>query len=208
HGWLELGEPERGRVHLQEALALPGPVPGWLRDYAALLEGGFALGVRALGDARKAFAAAETGFRSSGSKVGLVLVAANRAIAGVLSGDAPGAVADLDALRAERLVRSRPELALNLLTAGLVAVADASDAASMERLLKEYEEVRLEHPSVTRDLRVFRAVARYHARREEWGAAELAYGRVVTAIGELAVGWIDPGARGRFLLGQSALMDE
>ena len=102
----------------------------------------------------------------------------------------------------------QPEIAISILTGQLVATAAVSDGSALESLRADYEDVRLTRPSDTRDLRVYSALARFHARREDWAGAEPHYRRAIAALAAVAAALGDPADRVRFLGCQSALVGE
>jgi tetratricopeptide (TPR) repeat protein len=205
--WVALEVPGQAELLEREAESLPGDATPAVRGFGSLQRGVIALGTGRLAEAGEALDAAESYYRSTKHDVGLLLVAATRASARRLGGDAAGAAADLDALMLNPLAGRHPEIGIGLLVTRLAASADLSDAAGTRRLLARYEAVRpVRHPA-PRDLAVYKAMANLEARQGDWTAAEPAYRRAFAAISELANDL--PGEdRARFLEGQSALFEE
>jgi hypothetical protein len=129
------------------------------------------------------------------------------ATARLTQGDVLAAGAEFDALAARPIAR-RSVLSLWLLELRLICGVTRSDAPRIEELLAAYEKRRPKLPSASRDFRVYKAVARLFAGREDWPRAEPAYRRVVEAIVEISNEWVDIPERARFLERNAALVEE
>jgi hypothetical protein len=206
--WALLGDIAHAKSLCREADSLPGNVPPAIRHLTYLARGTIATAAGRLADAHEALDAAESGYRAAHDEFAMLLVNANRAIARIVGGDPSGGDADLETLMAHPLMSRQGEIGIGILTGRLVAMAASSDTSALERLHARYERERRKRPSATRDLRVYAALAGFHARRDDWAGAESHHRRAMAALGALTASWGDPADRARFLAAQSALLDE
>jgi hypothetical protein len=206
--WVDLDALDRADALLAEADALPESAIRSLNAVGALVRAATALTAGRADVVDEQLDAAEADYHDSGHEMGLFLVSFSRANVRLARGDALGAAADLDALRAHALARRHPELAIRLLVSRLSAAIAASDSPAMERLLSEYEASRHRHHSATRELQVDQAVAAFHDARADWARAEPAYRRVIASCGEIAGMWVEPAERAEFVERRSALLDK
>jgi hypothetical protein len=206
--WSQLNEPDRAKAVYAEADALPeSPLPS-VRGLGSIVRAGLELEAGRLEDAARSLDAAEADYRAERHAIGLFVVSLGRASARVLSGDAAGGAADLEVLQADRLANRHPELFVAVLATRLRAAIAMSDLGAVERLLSEYDAIGRVRQSASRDLQVYRSVARLHIERGDPRSAEPAYRRVLAVLGELAGMWADPTERSSFLEARSALLAE
>jgi hypothetical protein len=206
--WVDLEDFERADALLARAATQPDCEMPAIRGLGGCVRAQIALGAGRLDDAEAEIDAAATAFRSGEGDVGTLLVSLQRIEARFHRGDASGAACDLESLRSDPLVRGRPALGLAAVVLRLAAAIAADDPPEVERLLGEYETLRRKLPSATRDLKTYRAVARFHARRGDRAAAWPAYRRVLASIVEIADSWADPAESVRFLDRHRGLAEE
>jgi hypothetical protein len=208
--WIELDDIERAEGLLQEADSLPemGPNLPSLQVFRMLVASGVALGRRRLEEAEEALTDSESLLPCEDNPPMLLSVAATRAAVRLLKGDTAGGRAELEALSGSSVAAAHPRLAMVLLESRLTAAASAGDESEVERLLAVFKHRRRTQPSVARDLRIDRCVARMHAAHQNWAAAEPAYRHALEAVGQLADAWADATERVRFVEKQSALIEE
>jgi hypothetical protein len=204
--WRDLGDVERAEALCAEAEALPLEATPFTRAYGAVVRAAVLRAAGKFADCAALLDAAEQGFRDLGHEAGLFLTAWGRAELLLQQGRAAEAVAALDELAGHRLVATRPGLRFALLESRLCARATLPDGDGVEPLRREYERYRA--PLATRDLRVYRGLARLHVRREEWERAAEAYRTAVAAVRKLygLLAKSDDGRR--FAQGQADLLAE
>jgi hypothetical protein len=208
--WADLEDFERAAAQLGEADSLPGaeserPVVRGLRE---VVRATIALAERRFDDADEALDAARARFGSERDGAGLLIASACRANARLARGDALGAVDDLDPPASGPLVVHHPTLAKMVLELRIAARTTVTGGPPIDDLQAAYETLRTRQHSATRDLRVYRCLARLHGAREDRAGAGTAYRRVLEAIGELAAAWADPTEQARFLQRHKALIEE
>jgi tetratricopeptide (TPR) repeat protein len=194
-----LDDLERAQSLLDEAESLPDYDLPPLIALDALLRAVVALQIGRIDASLTALDAAEAYYRPLWSGVGALITSSCRASFQAVRGDVEGGVAEFERLRSLAVILDTFELKASLLMSVIVGRAALSDSESLESLLTEYEIARREHPSDSRDLKVYRAVAQLHARAADWIRAEPFYCRALAALEKLASLWIDLGERERFL---------
>lgn len=205
--WIDLGDAGQAELLLVEADRIPGNRTPLLENVGAL--------VRALVDAgagrtewsAAALARAESGFQAAGDETGLFLVRLQRVEEQLERGDAAMARASLEALRRERVLTQHRDLEAILLATELSAAARSGEA-EIETLSGRYQRLRLRYPSLERDLRVYRTLAGFFARREEWVRAEPFYEEALTAAHRLHASLPKDEDRVRFQNCQEGLLRE
>jgi hypothetical protein len=212
--WIELEDLERAEASLIEAdsLSVPEPTLPSLRVFRELVAASLAQSKGELDDTAASLAKARSLLEPNGNgpspgPIPLSLatsLATNR----FLRGDAAGARTELDSLASSPPTSAHPRLAVMLLEPRLSVSVAMSDDSEVERLLTAYEGLRRTQPSATRDIRVYRSVARMHAGRQKWPAAELAYRRAIEAVGQVADLWADTSERARFVQKHTCLIEE
>jgi WD40 repeat protein len=189
--WLALENPEHAERLRAEAEALAVPPDDrfpYLPGYAALVRGGAALERGLLDAGREALDEARRAFEGCGSRTGLFLVEWARGRLLLKQGDARQAVAILEGLAADPLLADRPTVRVELLADCVCAQAELPESEKLAALRTVYEaECRRRRVPVADllDLRVHRALARRHARHEDWAGAEAAYRTALAAYGKL-----------------------
>jgi tetratricopeptide (TPR) repeat protein len=173
--WAELGD-------LDEALLLPIEEP-FLRAYGAAVRGIVARHAGDIASSAAALQEAEAGFRALDHLPGQFIVAWARAELLLHQGEAARAADSLDELAAHPILVSRAALQAALRASQICARAAAGDAVEVGPLLNRYTARPYLPPG--QDLRVFTAVARFHAARGEWSDADAAYGRALEALRKL-----------------------
>src|SRR5262249_50939331 len=123
---------------------------------------------------------AEPSFREAGHELGTFLVAWARADVALERGE-PEAVKRLDELAAKAPAGARG----NPLAARARAPPRLPGGAGVEELRAEYEAARGKAPSLTRDMRVYRALGRLYARGQDQTRAAAAYREAAAAAGKL-----------------------
>jgi WD40 repeat protein len=189
--WLTLGNAERAETLRAEAEALAVPPDErfpYLAGYGALVRSAAAwerglldTGWEALDEARRAF-------EGCGSRPGLFLVEWARGKLLLREGDARQAVAVLEGLAADPLLADRPAVRVEVLADCVCAQAELPESEKVAVLRTVYEaECRRRRLPVLDllDLRVYRALARRHARHEDWAGAEPAYQKALAAYARL-----------------------
>ncbi len=205
--WIQFGDAEQAQLLYAEAEALPAAdAPPAIRAYTALLRGFVACAAGKPEIGADALAAAEKGFRALEHEAGLLLVSMGQAELLLLRGDAPGAVAHLQELASHALVARQPLLRAALLASRLSAEAALPGAESLGRVEAEYEEVCRVHPSLARDLSVFKTLARFYDQREDWPRAESAYQKALSAAQALHEQFADAADQERFRQAQAGLL--
>ena len=132
-------------------------------------------------------------------ELGKLHVSLGRARLLIERGDISSALTHLDALMDDSLVRPQTALRIEAVVVRLAAAIARSDTFAAEENLARYLAARREQPSATRDLRFFRPLAEYFARKEDWQKAAPAFRAAVQAIDEIASAWADPADRAMFL---------
>jgi hypothetical protein len=163
--WGDLEDFERANALLDRATAQPDSGIPALRGVGGYVRAQLALWMGRPDDADAALDAAESIYRSEGNEIGALVVSVLRAAARLHRGDPASAASALAPLRSNPLLQSRPTLGQMLVSLQLAAAVAVSDLPAIERLLAEYETIRRKLPSATRDLKIYRAVARFHAQR-------------------------------------------
>ena len=206
--WAELGDLERTATALVDAQSLPRIDAPMILASESLVRVAIESGAGKLDEASIALDEAQACFRRSADPLGLLHVALGQAQLAVLRGDISGAIALLDATTQDKRVQRHAAIRIGLLAARLSASLASSDVESVDANLAQYERSRHGQPSRTRDLRVYRAVARFHAQRGDWRKSEPSFRAAVAAIDDLAISWVDPSEQDRFLQAQSGFLAE
>src|SRR5262249_6451991 len=145
--------------------------------------------------------------RALDHEAGLLLTALSRACSARDSASRQTAE-ELDHLAIHPLVALSPAVRANLLAARVQARLALPQEPGLEGLLSEFEATRRTYPSWSHDLRIYRSIARHHARNGEWSQAEAAYNKALAAAGLLYRGMTDSTDRASFLQGQADLLAE
>ncbi len=206
--FIELGDLDRAEAFCSQADAIQVPHLQALAAWEALVAAQLALGTQAFDRVLPLLATAEQGFRSGRNEEGQVAAAILRAALRSRTGDAAGALNDLDTLAQTLGRRPRPNLAVALLEARIECVASLGDLQTLIMLCSEYERFRMKSPSLSRNVRVYARLARAHRERGDWSSANAANRIVLENIRVLAGSWIDPTERAKFLHAQAALFTE
>jgi WD40 repeat protein len=206
--WRDLGDVGRAEELAAEADAVPVEHTPFTRAFDSVVRAGLARAPGRFDESARLLDAAEEGFRVLGHEAGLFLVSFGRAELLLARGQAAEAVTALDALAAHALVRSRPALQVALLESRLCARAALPDGAGVDELRAEYARRRRSYPSPTRDLRIYRALARLEVRRQDGAAAASAYRAALTAAEQLHAQFTDPADQERFARCMASLLVE
>jgi hypothetical protein len=206
--WDDLEDLERAGALFDRASARPEWGVPAVDALGQFVRSRLALAAGRLHEADAALNSAETIFRSEGNEAGSFLVFLRRQEARLARGEASSVAAELEACRSNPLLGSLPVLGMAYRTLRLSAAIAGSDLAAVERLVAEYATVRRRLPSATSDLKVYRAVARFHAQRGDLAAAEPAYRRVLDCILEISDSWVDQAEGRRFLDRHAGLAEE
>jgi hypothetical protein len=206
--WADLGDSERATVAFAEAQALPTIESRAYTARESLVHAAVVAAAGKTDDAWSALDQAEEVYRAKDDELGLLHVAVARAKLQILRGDITGALAQLDKLKGNPLVRHHSPLQIESVLARLSAAIAASDSKSATENLAQYHAARRQQPSPSRDLRVYRALARYFTEKEDWRNAAPAFRAAAVAIDEIASAWTDPADRARFLERESAFLTE
>jgi tetratricopeptide (TPR) repeat protein len=213
-GWLDLGDAEHAAEVLRQAEGL-GPPPPRAASRLARAAWGFQLAMGAhvaaalackqhrFDEALAELDRGEPGFREAGHELGTFLVAWTRAEVALERGEAD-AVKCLDELAAKAPAGAR----VGLLAARLCAHAGLPDGAGVEELRAEYEAARGKAPSLTRDMRVYRALGRLYARAQDPTRAAAAYREAAAAAGKLHAAFSAAEEKARFARAQTDLLAE
>jgi hypothetical protein len=206
--WAELEDFQNAEQILVDLESLPKWNTPIERFIEAMLQAHIAFGMGKVDHGHEALNAAEDQCQSKETAAGLFSVVIMRASAKVLSGDAAGSAADLDALMSDDLAERSPVLAAVLLAARIEAYTAIGNVKASEDLLAQYELTRAAAPSEIRDLQVYRAIARLHAQHEDWARAEPPYREVVTALQRLVGAWDDVADKTRLLQVHASVLNE
>src|SRR5262249_33508718 len=147
-------------------------------------------------------------YRVKDDELGLLHVALARAKLRILCGETSCALTELDKLEANPLVRPHSALQIESVVARLAVAIARSDSKMATENLAQYHAAGRPQPSATRDLRVYRDLARYFTEKEDWRNAAPAFRAAVVAIDEIASAWTDSADRVRFLERQSTFLVE
>src|SRR5262249_26125339 len=120
--------------------------------------------------------------------------------------DVGAALAKLTELDNHTLVRQYTDLQAELLCLRLVLRAEAGE--DPRPFLKIYEDPSRYFSSSARDLRIYGALARMHARRNDWEAAQQAFAKALTAAQAIYLELTDTSDRLSFIEGQEMLFAE
>jgi tetratricopeptide (TPR) repeat protein len=206
--WADLGDSERAIALLTESQTLPtNEAPAYLAR-EALVRAAIETEAARPDEASTALDEAEAIYREEIDEFGVLHVALGRARVLIRRGEISGALVHLDALAANPLARPHSPLGIESLVARLSAALAVSDRAAAEETVAQYQAVRREQPSASRDLRVYRALAHYFAEKGDSRNAAIAYRAAVAAIESIASAWSDPADRAGFLERQSGLLTE
>jgi hypothetical protein len=206
--WAYLNEPDRASELFAEAESLPRPdVPG-MAALEMLTRAEVDIQAGHLSEAEAALAMADVEYRAIGHEGGQLVTTMLRARIRRLRGDAGGAFDDLQTLAARPIAAQRPELGALVFAEWLLAAIERDDSEAVATLVEGYERSRVIHPSATRDLAIYTALARSRVPSEDWAGAGSSYRRVVEAVASLAAAWNDATERTRFLESRSALLHE
>ncbi|MDB5352107.1 MAG: hypothetical protein JWN86_3354 [Planctomycetota bacterium] len=206
--WVELGDLGRAEALFRDAESTGGKIPPHIEALAALVRAEIAIGRRLSVEAESALVIAEAIYRRSGQPAGLYLVDLLRVSMQSLEGDAARAAETLEALASDPVAKSHPELGMATLTVRLAVACSGSNEGAVEQHLARYEADRPRWPSATRDLRLYRVLARFHSGRGDRASAEAAYRNALVAVKGVADGWADAEGRRAFLEAQSALIED
>jgi tetratricopeptide (TPR) repeat protein len=206
--WAELGDPEQATASLAEARSLPAIETPYYLAYESLVRAGIASETHRLDEALIALGEAEDCFRKAADPVGMLYVSLYRAQILIARGDTAEATALLDVLAHDRQLERNALLRIALEGVRLSASMRLPDPGSADENFARYVAICRKQPSSTRDLRVYRAVARFYAARGECSKAEPAFRAAVAAIHDLAGAWSDPADRSRFVQIQSPCLAE
>lgn len=196
--WSDLGDAERAELLYAEAETLQGPVPPALLASSAITGAAISLQTGRLDDLSRFLDTAESAWRSIGDEAGLFLIELYRAQEKIQRGDVNGASVELDALTSNPLAVHHPELGVSTLAVRLSAAIVEADEATVDRLRVQYDSVRRTSPSVSRDLRVYRAVARFRSARGDHAGAEPLYRQALASASEIAASFGDTAQLGGF----------
>jgi WD40 repeat protein len=206
--WRELGDVGRAEELCAEAEAVPVEHTAFTRAYGALVRAAIARAGGRFDASARGLEEAESGFRALGHEAGLFLVSFGRAEQQLAEGRAVEAAAALDLLAGHALVRARPLLRVGLLESRLCARAALPDGDGVDALRTEYERQRRSYPSPTRDLRIYQALARLSARRQDGAAAASVYRAALAAADKLHGQLTDPADLERFARCEAELLAE
>jgi hypothetical protein len=204
---LELGDPERAGLLLAEATALDVRDTSTSRAVESLIEAALATATGRALPAAEALHEAESRFQTVGDEEGLLMVAIERADARLCEHDTAAALAAIDALLTDPRTDRDPELRSHLLASRLQACIAKADAVGAHEALTRYEASCGRHRSLTRDLRVYKAMAGLHATREDWPRAATCYRKGAQAINSLLTSWPAIDEQRRFLERQASFLD-
>ena len=199
---------ERAGLLLTEAESLGKSNEPLLQVLGLLVRSAIDAQVGALEQAARALDDAERILASLADQGGLLAVSIQRAAMSVQQHDATGAADELKLLVAHPLARQNPLIFGSLLAAHLEAHVALSDTLGADEILAEYERSRRRHTSLATDLAVYKAMASFHSRQEDWLRAEPAYRKSIAAITAVMNAWPDAADRNRFLERQSAFLAE
>jgi hypothetical protein len=213
--WLALGNAEHAdRLRAEsETLAVPPDERfPYLGAYRALVRGLVAR-ERGLGAAgREALDEARGAFEACTSRTGPFLVEWARGNLLLAEGDARQAVAVLGSLGGDPLLAEHAAVRVEVLGDCLCAQAALPESDPLAARLATYEAERRQHPLPTLDvidLRVQRALAGWHARRQDWPEAGSAYEKALAVHDRLLAEFRKAQAnRARFQQAWAALVEE
>jgi tetratricopeptide (TPR) repeat protein len=207
-GYSDMEDYDRGEALLSELESLsPSDIPA-VQARDALIRSVISSGQGKLDDAENALSESESLFRAIGDDGGLLCVTIQRLSILILRHDAQGAADELSMLTSHRFVKHGSWFQNFIQAVCVEAHAANSDVAGAEKALGEYEATRGRRPMPSRDLLVYRGVARLRSRSEDWVGAETAYRRAFAAINEVADSWPDADEHSRFIQRQSPFLDE
>jgi len=206
--WAELEDFELAESLCADLESVPKcDLPAYLaRD--ALIQSAIACGRGRLDDASNLLDTAVVHFRSIGDLGGLVCARIQHASLRIHGRDVGGAVAEIDDLRSHELVSRNPEIQIALLELRLLAQAALSETDAVAEILVQYEAIRRRRPSASRDLRVYKMLARLHAQKGDWARAELGFRKAVAAMRNISDLWVDESDQSRFLENQASFLNE
>jgi tetratricopeptide (TPR) repeat protein len=204
--WLDLGAPAAARQALEEAEQAGDPPP-WVRASGLQVRGGVLAAEGRLDEAEQAFVEAEALFTSQGHAVGLFLARLRRVGLLRARGEAAAALALLDEVSADPVVKARPYLLLDMCTTRLCIRTTQADA-DLDALDEEYRAMRRRDPSDARDLRFYRALAAAAEARGDAELADKALAGARSAAKRLEKGWLDAPTREAFRAAQADLFPD
>jgi hypothetical protein len=201
-GWLEVGNLDRARAFIEEAESLD------LKDTFLRAFGAFVRGPLdgAAGQQERSLAArleAEQIFQDLHNETGLFLLGF-QAIHSLAKVDARAALAKLADVEEHPLVRQHIDLQAEVLCIRLVIHAELGEDPGP--LLATYADPSRFYSSTSRDLRVHGALARMHARWNDWQGAEQEYAKALVAAQAIYLELASPPDRLSFLQGQQNLL--
>jgi hypothetical protein len=205
--WLELGIQESAQVAYSELASTPvAKTPLW-EGLDALALAYIGIGGGQADTVERSLNIVEDRFSGIDPEMGKLLSALARIDFAVAQGDAKAALGVLNPLTDSRQVKGRPMLQAEVAAARLITDASLGvDNIASVRDACERDFSR--SPSLTRDLRVYPALGRYYAKREEWQSAAAVYEHVLAAASELAAGFRDRSDQETFLKTQGGLIAE
>jgi tetratricopeptide (TPR) repeat protein len=208
NAWSDLGEFEQAEQLCKEAESLPLEHSRFSRAYGALLRGIIASNRGKFEESGQALAEAQQGFQLLNDEAGLFLVEVERAGRLFHQGNAAEARTLLGSLLSHPGLATHRVLHNTLAEARLCVCSPTTPTTEVEELREEYEILSGKQPSMSRDLRVYSALARLYARQENWERAEWAYQRALKAAIGLDQEFTTAPARERFRLAQAGLLTE
>jgi tetratricopeptide (TPR) repeat protein len=206
--WLDLGDAEEADRLCREAEALPPPVWPYLRAWATVGRGAIERRLGRFDASALALDAAEAGCPKQGQERIHFLVRWERAALLLQQGNADAAVEALDALEASATGETRAEIGPALLASRLCARAALGDRDKAEALRAEYEAARRRHPSLARDVQVYRALGGMYSGLGDSDAAVAAYGEALRAAGALHAIFHTPEYQERYARAVATLLAE
>ena len=196
---MDWGDWEKAEGLIAEMDAISEPAPGYLAAMMVPTRVRIALRDRLPDEAERLLDEADAFYRAEGIAAGRVFVDLSRATARLSQEDAPGALAILDGSAHDAVLKARPELGMSWLATRLLVHCATDDRAAIEGPLAEFESRRTRHPSTSRDLQVYKALASQRVRAGDTAGGVAAYERVLGAIEETLRGWGNAEDRSRFL---------
>ena len=163
--WADLGDPDRATALFAESQALPRIESRAYVAREALVRATIDTEACRLDEASTALDEAEAIYRQEADELGPLHVALVRARVLILQGEISSALINLDKIAASPLVRPHTPLRIESVVARLSAALAVSDLNAAKESFAQYQAARLEQPSASRDLRVYRAVAQFFAQR-------------------------------------------
>jgi tetratricopeptide (TPR) repeat protein len=206
--WLCLGNVDQAQALWTKAESQTVDDPPFLRALAAAIGSDIQAASGNLEAGAIGLEIAGTLFEDINHEVGRVLVALGRCRLALHRGQADVAIAGLDPLASQPLIRKRPALGLALIETLLACHAAANHEEELQALLARYECMPRRRRSSIADLRIFHVVGAFHGRRGDWVRAESAYRQALEAAKCLLMEFADPADLALFRKGQEPLVAE